>query len=965
MKAHGKLFEVSRTVWKLYSAVIMCFFAAVFLVHIPVYADEYKTIRVGYYQADGFLEEGSRTEQRSGYGYEYLQKIASYTGWKYEYVDGTWEELYKKLTNGEIDLLAGVAYDEARSDEVAYPDYEMLKETFYIYKDSNDSSMQGGNIASFAGKKIGVAVSPKMEKIINEWKDKNDADITIEIFEDLASCADAFNTHQIDGFVSADNIVSGYTGISPVELIGKVPYYICTAKGEDDILESLNSALALINGQDSLFLVNLKNKYCADTSISIFLTKQEKDWMNAHPVITVGYLNHYLPYSNTAQDGSAEGVIVDALADLFASLPGNYAPEIAYVSYENQGDMIRAMKNHEVDMVFPVGGDLLYAEQNGYQQSSVLMKAAVDLVYAEPYDASKTNRIAVNRNNILQKEYSEINYPQAELVECDSAEACIRAVRNGQADSSLIEAIRAVKLVGEDKKLQILPLAATCDICFGVDYGSSDLLCVLNHGLSMLGDEYGLSHAYKYMGDIMSYNVDDFLRKNVWVIYILAALMAVFLIIIVYIRYRSMKKISKVEAQHNQILQNALMQAHEADYTKQIFLNNMSHDIRTPLNAILGIIEINQKCKDPEKILENQKKAVGCVNQLLAMFDNMIEMSKLENGQLLDMKEQVNLLQLINSLERNVQRQSAEKGLELIHKIETDAEKWPTVYGNHSCIQEALHHVLSNAVKYNHKGGQIVWKDQIKYIAKEKVLYSCMVSDTGMGIKEDFLKHIFEPFAQERYDARTTYQGSGLGLAIAKALLDQMNGTINISSKEGKGTTVCIQIPMQIFTETSEKKFPDGEKTLQLEEESQNLAGAKILLVEDNELNIEIAQFMLEESGAGVTVARDGAQAVEAYLQEAPWTYDAIIMDIMMPVMDGYEAAEKIRAAGKKDSKIIPIIAATACAADDFRKEGESAGFSAFLTKPLDMNKMMQTVYHLMKHTHPKDNFVGSDLENR
>ncbi len=686
--------------------------------------------------------------------------------------------------------------------------------------------------------------------------------------------------------------------------------------------------------------------------------------MNEHPAITVGYLNHYLPYSNTAQDGSAEGVVVDALTDLFASLPGNYAPKISYVSYENQGDMIRAMKNHEVDMIFPVGGDLLYAEQNGYQQSSVLMHAAVDLVYAEPYNASKTNRIAVNRNNILQKEYSEVNYPQAELVECDSAEACIRAVRNGQADSSLIEAIRAVKLVGEDKKLQILPLSASCDICFGVDYGSSDLLCVLNHGLSMLGDEYGLSHAYKYMGDIMSYNVDDFLRKNVWVIYILIALLAAFLIAIVYIRYTALKKISKVEAQHNQMLQNALMQAHEADYTKQIFLNNMSHDIRTPLNAILGIIEINQRCKDPEVIRENQKKAAGCVNQLLAMFDNIIEMSKLENGQLLDMKEQVNLLQMINSLERNVQRQSEEMGLELIHKIEAEAEKWPIVCGNNSCIQEVLHHVLSNAVKYNHKGGQIVWTDEIKYMSEEKILYSCTVSDTGMGIKEDFLKHIFEPFSQERYDARTTYQGSGLGLAIAKTLLDQMDGTINIRSREGSGTTVCIQIPMQVYRETSERKFSDSEETLQLEEESPNLAGARILLAEDNELNIEIAQFMLEESGASVTIARDGAQAVEAYLREVPWTYDAILMDIMMPVMDGYEAAEKIRAAGKKDSKVIPIIAATACAADDSRKEGESVGFNAFLTKPLDMNKMMQTVYRLMQHTHTKENFDGKDLKN-
>lgn len=937
--------------WKCIRCTVMLFFILnLFLLNgVIVYANEYKTVKVGYYQAKGFQEEDAAASLKSGYGYEYLQKVASYTGWKYEYITGSWQELYDKLKSGEIDLMAGVSYDGQRSREILYPDYEMLKETFYIYKDSNDNSMKSGEVSSYIGKRIGVTNDSKMVNALEQWKADTDSEIEMVQFDDLEACAEAFNEHEIDGFVSADNIVSGYTGISPVEMIGRVPYYICVSKQREDLLDELNSALSLINGQDSVYLSNLKNKYSADTSISIFLSRQEKDWMETHPRIIVGYLDHYLPYSDEAEDGTANGLIKDVISDLFQRLPGNYEPEVTYISYENQGQMIEALKQKQVDLVFPVGGELPYAEKNGYQSSSVIIPAAVDLVYAGNYNAENVKKIAVNKNNLLQFEFTRIHYPTAQLIYYESAEDCIRAVKKGNADSTLVEALRAVNLVGADKNLQVVPLSSTCDICFGVDYGNSELLCLLNHGLSMLGDEYGLSHAYQYMADVAAYNISDFVRLHIWVIYLLLGILAAWILCVLVIRYQSMKKLSQEEARYNQILQSALMKAHQANYAKQVFLNNMSHDIRTPLNAILGFIEINQRCKDEVKISENRKKAAGCVNQLLEMMDNLIEMSKLENGQVLDMQENVDLRQIVNFLDRNFREQSRKVEIRFIHKVPENIETWPHVYGNTTCIQEILQHILENAIKYNRPEGEVCWRDELKAISEEQVEYIFEVVDTGIGMKEEFLKHIFEPFSQERYDARTTYKGSGLGMAIVKMLLEQMNGTIKISSKEGKGTTVNIRIPLSVYKEEPIKQAQKEEKTEYMETNTPDFSGIHVLLVEDNELNIEIAKFMLEDAGALVTVAMDGEQAVSAYLDADPGEYDAVLMDIMMPVMNGYEATRRIRTSGRSDSLVVPIIATTACVTEDARKEGESAGFTTFMTKPLDMNKLLQTIWQLLR----------------
>ena len=912
--------------------------------------DEEQTVKIGYYQSRLFQEGDGETSMRSGYGYEYMQKLASYTGWRYEYVSGTWQELYQKLVSGKIDLMSGISLEKGRTDEISYPDYEMLEETFYIYKDSDDSSIRSGDIASFSGKRIGAVEDPKMEAALDAWIGESGADVTVIQYSGIEACAKAFNENQIDGFVSADNIVSpsSYEGITPVEVIGKEPYYLCVAKNRPDLLGELNAALAIMNSQDALYLDTLRNKYSADTSVHVFLSRQEQEWMESHPSVTVGYLEKYLPYSDTDADGGVTGLLKDVVPDLFAALPGDYEPELCYQGFQSQEEMLKKLEDGTLDFIFPVDGETPYAEKNGYQQSTAVMSASSDLVYTGSYTDQTTRRIAVNQNNQLQYHYTVSNYPDSEIVYCDSVEDCLEKVRKKEADSTIVSSLRVAKYAREDSGLQLLPLGKTSEICFGVRYGNSELLRLLNHGLSILGEGYGLNHAYQYIGELIAYTATDFLREHRGVVYLFIFIVLVGAFLMGAVRYRRLSAMAEREAEHNRILKEALSREQQASQAKQAFLNNMSHDIRTPLNGILGLLDMNGKCTDPEQIQKNRQKARASIYQLLDLVNNVIEMSKLESG--VDEQEQkpVNLLSLTEEVCARIRQHAAQEGLTFTKERIGAEDGWPVVYGNEVHLREVLMHILENAVKYNKKGGSIVWCDGLKLISEKDAVYECTITDTGIGMTPEFQEHVFEPFAQEKKDARTVYRGAGLGLAIVKTLMEQKNGTIELNSEPDVGTVVHIILPLSIVPlkeNQSTKESPDA--AFDMTDSEGELSGRKLLLAEDNELNIEIARFMLEDAGAQVTVAKDGAQPVDAYLSEPEGTFAAVLMDLMMPVMDGCEAARRIRAAHRADAKRIPIIATTACVSDEARTDSRNAGMNAFLEKPLDMERVIRMIVHL------------------
>ena len=625
-----------------------------------------KTVTVGYYLKKDFQEGMGDDKPKSGYSYEYLQKIASYTGWHYKYVYGDWDQLYKKIVSGQIDMLAGVAYTKERSKLIDFPDYDMCQETFYIYKNASDNSMQCGNISSYSGKKIGVVKNSMMSSYLNTWFSKTHAKADVIYYDDFSDCSSDFYNKKIDAFVSADNIVSSYTGVFPVTKLGKEPYYLAVAKGHTNLLNELNMSLSLIDGQDGLFLNELKNKYSSDTSVNVYLSDKELQWIENRNSITIGYLKNYLPYCDEDKDGEVTGLVSEIIPAIFSSLPGSYNLEFIYKSYDSHEDLFAGLRNGDVDVIFPIGGEAYYTEQEGFLQSSTIYTSTMDLVYTGKYSSFITEKIAVNKNNLLQYYYTIHNYPTAQIVDCKSIEECIQAVKSGKASSTIINGLRAPGLLNSETKFSIVPLKHLEPRCFGVTSNNTGLLQLLNQGISLIGEEYSTNAVYKYMDSLVSYTAKDFIKDNIAVF--IGILIVFFIVIAALIIKRNIRlhETAEKELLQNQALEKALEEARIANQAKTAFLSNMSHDIRTPLNGIIGIIDINSKSTDMELIEENRQKARCAAQQLLSLLNEVLDMSSLEHGETVLTNELFNLSELTAALQDTMQIHAADSGIILI-----------------------------------------------------------------------------------------------------------------------------------------------------------------------------------------------------------------------------------------------------------------------------------------------------------
>lgn len=397
------------------------------------------------------------------------------------------------------------------------------------------------------------------------------------------------------------------------------------------------------------------------------------------------------------------------------------------------------------------------------------------------------------------------------------------------------------------------------------------------------------------------------------------------------------------ERNRQQELKKAKEAAERANVAKTSFLSRMSHDIRTPLNGIIGLLKIDEQHADNRELVDaNREKIRVSADHLQSLINDVLQMSKLENGEFNLEYEALDLNQLSRDVLTIVEMRAAEAGITLEYGKDSDEVKYPYVYGSALHLRQIFVNVYSNAIKYNHVGGRIMTHFKLLGQEGDQVRYEWQISDTGIGMKPEFLEHIFEPFAQERTDARSIYRGTGLGMAIVKSLIDRMGGTIEVASEEGVGSTFRIKLSFRIAA-----KEELIEKKERLKEGS--VEGLHLLMAEDNELNAEIAKLQLEEAGAEVTVVKDGQQAVELFEKLPAATFDAILMDIMMPVMDGLSATRAIRALEREDAGEIPIIAMTANAFEEDEKKSLEAGMNAHLSKPLKIELVVATIADLVK----------------
>ncbi|RHR91900.1 response regulator [Coprobacillus sp. AF15-30] len=409
--------------------------------------------------------------------------------------------------------------------------------------------------------------------------------------------------------------------------------------------------------------------------------------------------------------------------------------------------------------------------------------------------------------------------------------------------------------------------------------------------------------------------------------------------------YRTKRAHQKLEQEKDEKYKAELLiaakKAEAANEAKTEFLQRMSHDIRTPINGIRGMVNMaDHYADDMEKQTEYRTKVKEASNLLLELVNDVLDMSKLESGEVVLEESPFNLSSIFREVFNVIEQMAAEQNIQIVWEKKEIIHR--DLIGSPMYVKRVMMNILSNAVKYNRENGQIyISCREIQSEQPEMTIMEFVCRDTGIGMTDEFQKHIFEPFAQEHTGSRTKFTGTGLGMPITKKLVEKMGGTVTFESEKGVGTTFVIRVPFKID--------PDADKREEQTDASEkSIKGLHILLAEDNELNMEITEFVLQNEGADLTKAWDGQEAVELFRNSEPGEFDVILMDIMMPVMDGYEAAKMIRSLDREDAKEIPIIAMTANAFTEDRIKAKAAGMDEHVAKPVDVELLIKVIHKLV-----------------
>ena len=882
---------------------------------------EIKTVRVGWLLSNQGFQNGMPGEYLSGWGYEYLQTLSYYTpGWKYEYVPGTFPELIQKLKDGEIDLMPNISYSAERAEKLLFSLNPQGMEHYYIYAKPTDDALATGDPAELNGLTIGANPDVMQTEVGKQWIENQGISCDYRYYNSGNALFDALSSGEVDAIIMNDTISSSDT--MPVFSVGESNYYFAVPKSRQDLMDDINAAMTMLRSTNPRYNDEVKTRYSTRNSGSAALTGGESAWLAGHGnAITVGYLDDLLPFSNQGQDGQIEG----SLSALVSTLEEQYGIAVNAVPFESNEELTDALRDGSIDVAMPVNKDYWLAEQAGFIQSSVMTTTSLVAIYAGGNLDDALKNIAYHDRSLLDSIDLQVRYPEATITQYPDAHACIDAIKAGKA-SCLIMTVTGLDTLRDQVDLGSLvtsEMPKSIALSCWMRQGDAQLLSIVNKGIVSATDDIAASAYSHYSYSDGQSEFAQFVEHNrVAILTGIGALLVGVIAILTWALH------SAREAQRR---------AQEASAAKTAFLSRMSHDIRTPLNGILGLLELNGQHPDNAVAnAENRAKAKVAANHLLTLINDILEMSKIEDHavelenlpfNLTDLCRDIFVLGQIRANSRDV----------ALTTSGPDTFAYPDVYGSPLHVRRVFLNLVENCIKYNKPGGTVRCTGKMMNLVGDKVVYRFIISDTGIGMSPEFLKHLFEPFAQANDDARSNYQGTGMGMPIVKALVKNMGGSISVESKLGRGTTFTVDLPFVINRTPEAAEAPaDAEEC--------DICGMSILLVEDNELNTEIAQTLLENDGALVTTAVNGREALELFRAKPAGTFDAILMDVMMPEMNGYEATRAIRLCDKPDAADVPIIAMTANAFIEDVARAKESGMNDHLSKPIEIEKLKKTL---------------------
>ena len=909
-----------------------------------------RIIRVGSFE-DTF-NYVDKNGVRRGFGYELMQALAGYAGWKFEYVKCDWSNCFDKLENGEIDVMGDISYTDERAQKMLFSEEPMGEENYVLYADLSHTDIMTSDFKSLDGKRVGVLMGTESEIMLTEWENKNGIHTEHVNVYNNDDVEKKLANHEVDCFVSLEESIWSEQGISSVTNVGKSGIYFAINKERSDIKTELDWAMRQLDKDSPFFKTDLYKKYFTLDYIQI-LTVEEKSWLEEHGPIKIGFLNNDTAvFSMDEETGKLTGTLTEYISYAKDCL-GNQTLEFNIQSYDDYDEMLQALQEHEIDMIFYASRNPDLAEKKGYALTNTAWTYSLMAVTDEKYfNENEVYTVAVPKEKEALKQHMAFSYPQWKFVDCDSLADAADMVMNEKADCFLMGTSQALKY-DNDRDFKSVPLTKTMEACFAVSGGEGHLLSILNKTLKAMPSDMITSALAIYDSTADKVTFLDFVKDNMLAFFVATGFFALSIIGIILVLLKKARKaesVAKLAANDTQKLNNkleiALKKAESASLAKTCFLNNMSHDIRTPMNAILGyaqLMEDELKEKELPETSEHLEKLQQSGKLLLSIINNVLDMARIESGKMEIDENYGRIEEIRQTLFEIFDDEAKKKNIALHYTINVEHEH---VLTDTIKVKEIFVNILSNALKYTPAGGSVMMNvAELPCDESGYMIVRTRVSDTGIGMSADYQTRIFEAFTREQNTTKSKIAGSGLGMSIVKKYVELLGGTITVESELGKGST---------FTVTLKHRIADANYYVKKHIESSGtgsevLEGRNILLAEDNDLNAEIAEAILERAGLKMERVEDGIQCVNRIIKMPAGTYDIILMDIQMPKMDGYKATQAIRNLPDKDKARIPIIAMTANAFEEDKREAIAAGMDGHIAKPIQVDKLLSMLAEMIR----------------
>ena len=889
---------------------------------MPCLADEtQKTIRVGSFEDTfNYVDEHG---VRRGYGYELMQALAGYTGWKFEYVKCDWSNCFEKLENGEIDIMGDIAYTDDCAKEMLYSEETMGEEKYVLYANLSDMDIVSSDFKSLDGKRIGVLKGTNSEYMLTNWENKygiHTEHVNVSGNEDVKK---KLANNEIDCFVSLEESIWSERGISSVTTIGESDIYFVINKERSDIKQELDYAMRQLDSDSPFFKADLYKKYFT-LDYTQFLTGEEKSYIQEHGGIRIGFLDKDpVVFSMDQKSGQLSGTLTEYISFARDCL-GNHTLDFDIEAFDDYDKMIKALQNHKIDVIYYASRNSDVAEKKGYALSNTAWTYSLMAVTEkDDFNEDEAYTVAVPKNKVALKQHIEYNYPQWKLVDCDTINDAADMIVDGKADCFIAGTSQTFRY---NKKLIGIPLTKTMEACFALKDGDATLLSILNKTLKAMPSDMLTSAVAIYDSTAYKTTFYDFLKDN-----LVGVLVLGFSFIIVILLLLQKARRAELNAKV------ALKSAEDASLAKTQFLHNMSHDIRTPMNAILGYSKLMKnelEGKDLPKISEYVDKLEKSGNILLSIINNILDMARIESGRMEVDESYANIENIRQRLFDMFEDEAKKKNIDVNYSLNVEHKH---VMADVTKVEEIFVNILSNAVKYTPSNGSItVDVDELACDDPGYMVVRTSVMDTGIGMSQEYLDKIFESFSRERTTTTSKINGTGLGMAIVKKYVDLLGGTIDVKSVLGNGSTFIVTLKYKI----ADENYYLNKQEENFEVDNKTLIGKHILLAEDNDLNAEIAITILEHAGLKVDRVENGIECVNRIIGSPTNTYDLVLMDIQMPKMDGYKATKEIRNLQDKDKASIAIVAMTANAFEEDKKKAFDAGMDGHIAKPINIEDL-------------------------